>query len=1084
MLLADRFLQCGTQWIDVATGRPVQVLLRPAGARREQIAWVERCAMLAALRHPLLNALIDFGLATSSSFFEVYERRRALTLPRAAVSPLVKHAMRFLGAHGVAGGAALSPHLVRPVAPGGPAMLERPVGIVLQRREAVTAIAEAMNLAAGHGTVVLRLAAGVDAGLSTAWLEIARRARLEGFVAISPDALRRWPQLAAHIASRHFCLMTREDSGPGRLAAAALLARAGRAVWLTAAGTDAPAHGAIHLQPIGRNAMTSMVYVDPDEGPAAADILEAVRWAEGAPGRFVRHLSGAGATGTTVPLTLHESPPVYDVHEGADIADRAQSAEAHDRPRRSRIGSVLLRAGSRAAALHGRGRHAAASRLLTRAARVLAGRGDTAQAARHWLQLAWLARTRGGLASAHQHAEQAARADATAEGQLAAAFVRAVCWTDDRRLVEAEPALRSLIAAASALGDEGGRRACETALARLLYWAGRFDEANAGLQNALHSPRGDIACAALIIRSRVGLASGDIATAAHGARAVLDHVASAAEPRLVVAAHRVLAEVGHAAGDLERVRAHVSLGIAAARASRLPLGILRLRAVLLIALEAAGEKAAAGRVRLSLERASRRRLPALVLEAVNAALDRSRPLTGGLISASARTAPFETFLDLAHRAKDDDEAVKAVASEALTRVGAAAIAVVASSGRVLFAAGKPWSDRSVALAQALASGQRVMFEPSRQPPEAAEPVHCGGDLIGAIACRWTAGSVAVPGFVADSLRAAALSVATHLRQMIELSPAPPPSVWGDLLGESGAAITLRAAVYRAARAPFPVLVEGESGSGKELVARAIHKLSPRHTRRFCAINCAALGDELIEAELFGHTRGAFTGAAAERAGLFEEADGGTLFLDEVGELSPRAQAKLLRVLQEGEVRRVGENLPRRVDVRIVAATNRCLEREAAEGRFRVDLRFRLDVLRISVPPLRERVTDVPLLAQHFWRAATARVGSHATLGPDALAALSRYDWPGNVRELQNAIAWMAVHAPRRGRVSATLLPAQLATRPLSTGSSFEAAREEFERRFVRAALAQAGGQRQVAARALGVSRQGLAKMLRRLGIPN
>jgi transcriptional regulator with GAF, ATPase, and Fis domain len=172
-------------------------------------------------------------------------------------------------------------------------------------------------------------------------------------------------------------------------------------------------------------------------------------------------------------------------------------------------------------------------------------------------------------------------------------------------------------------------------------------------------------------------------------------------------------------------------------------------------------------------------------------------------------------------------------------------------------------------------------------------------------------------------------------------------------------------------------------------ARAIHKLSPRHTRRFCAINCAALGDDLIEAELFGHTRGAFTGATSERAGLFEEADGGTLFLDEVGELSARAQAKLLRVLQEGEVRRVGENLPRRVDVRVVAATNRRLEREAAEGRFRVDLRFRLDVLRLTVPALRERPGDVPLLAQHFWRVAADRVGSRAVLGPDALAALSR-----------------------------------------------------------------------------------------------
>jgi transcriptional regulator with GAF, ATPase, and Fis domain len=388
----------------------------------------------------------------------------------------------------------------------------------------------------------------------------------------------------------------------------------------------------------------------------------------------------------------------------------------------------------------------------------------------------------------------------------------------------------------------------------------------------------------------------------------------------------------------------------------------------------------------------------------------------------------------------------------------------------------------MALAQVLAGGRRVPFDARHQPPEAAEPIRCGGDLVGAIGCRWLAGTVSIAPRAAEALHAAAIAVATHVRALMESSPAPPPGVWGDLLGESAAAVALRDGVHRAARAPFPVLVEGESGSGKELVARAIHRLSPRHARRFCAINCAALGDDLVEAELFGHARGAFTGAATERAGLFEEADGGTLFLDEVGELSARAQAKLLRVLQEGEVRRVGENLPRRVDVRIVAATNRHLEREVTEGRFRVDLRFRLDVLRITVPALRERPGDVPLLAQHFWRSATERVGSRAALGPDALAALAQYDWPGNVRELQNAIAWMAVHAPRRGRVGAAALPAHVASVPRATGSSFEAAREEFERRFVRAALAQAGGQRHAAAKALGVTRQGLAKMLRRLRI--
>ena len=307
-------------------------------------------------------------------------------------------------------------------------------------------------------------------------------------------------------------------------------------------------------------------------------------------------------------------------------------------------------------------------------------------------------------------------------------------------------------------------------------------------------------------------------------------------------------------------------------------------------------------------------------------------------------------------------------------------------------------------------------------------------------------------------------------------------VWRDLIGSSPAAETLRTAIARAARAPFPVLIEGESGSGKELVARAIHRLSARRDRRLCAVNCAALSEELLEAELFGHARGAFTGAVGERAGLFEEADGGTLLLDEVGELSPRAQAKLLRVLQDGEVRRVGENLPRRVDPRVVAATNRRLDEETEGGRFRADLKFRLDVVRISVPPLRDRPTDIPQLVAHFWDEAAQRVGSRASLAPETVTALTRFDWPGNVRQLQNVIASLAVHAPRRGRVPPSLLPAHVARSTALSATTFDAARQEFERRFVAAALARAGGQRARAARAIGVTRQGLAKMLKRLGM--
>jgi DNA-binding NtrC family response regulator len=307
----------------------------------------------------------------------------------------------------------------------------------------------------------------------------------------------------------------------------------------------------------------------------------------------------------------------------------------------------------------------------------------------------------------------------------------------------------------------------------------------------------------------------------------------------------------------------------------------------------------------------------------------------------------------------------------------------------------------------------------------------------------------------------------------------------EMLGRSPAIAALRDAVARAAETTFPVVVEGESGSGKELVARAIHRLSARRHGRFAAINCAALSDELAEAELFGHTRGAFTGAVGARVGLFEEAHLGTLFLDEVAELSARTQARLLRALQEREVRRLGENTPRRVDVRVVAATNRSLAAMASRGEFREDLRFRLAVIRLQVPPLRDRVEDISLLALHSWKQMTRDMPTRALLGADALARLARHRWPGNVRELQNVIAALVVNAPRRGRVSARLVDhvlAQAGAGDTQQTGPLDTARSACERQTVVTALARHGGRKARAARELGLSRQGLAKAIKRLQI--
>jgi transcriptional regulator with PAS, ATPase and Fis domain len=392
--------------------------------------------------------------------------------------------------------------------------------------------------------------------------------------------------------------------------------------------------------------------------------------------------------------------------------------------------------------------------------------------------------------------------------------------------------------------------------------------------------------------------------------------------------------------------------------------------------------------------------------------------------------------------------------------------------------------RGVAVARAVRAN--ILLGPLRTSAgiEMAAPIRCGRATIGGLGCRWSAAGPSVAEHARTLLATAAAMCSPFCRTALDRRRTPPiAEACAELLGVSEGIGSLRRAIVRAAAAPFPVLILGESGVGKELVARAIHRESPRRMRNFAALNCAALTEELVEAELFGHARGAFTGAIAERRGLFEEADGGTLFLDEVSELSPRAQAKLLRVLQEGEVRRVGECFARHVEVRVVAATNRGLEGNDRAPSFRHDLRYRLDVIRLEVPPLRERVEDIPILANAFWARVAPLTACRARLSPATLAALACHDWPGNVRELQNVIAALAVVAPRRGIVGPSSLPAVIARAArVCTATRLEDARLMFERRYVAAALARAAGQTTRAAKELGISRQGLAKLMKRVGL--
>ena len=313
---------------------------------------------------------------------------------------------------------------------------------------------------------------------------------------------------------------------------------------------------------------------------------------------------------------------------------------------------------------------------------------------------------------------------------------------------------------------------------------------------------------------------------------------------------------------------------------------------------------------------------------------------------------------------------------------------------------------------------------------------------------------------------------------------------GGLIGNSVAMRQVFTLIERVAPTDTTVLIEGETGTGKELVAEAIHDESRRAEKPFIVFDCSAIAASLVESELFGHTKGAFTGAVGDRIGAFEAADGGTLFLDELGELPIDMQPKLLRLLEKQEVKRVGSNQTHKVDVRVVAATNRNLAEEVAKGRFREDLFYRLAVVRIPVRPLRERAEDIPLLVRHFEAQLVARSATKASVPPDVVAQMTTQAWPGNIRELRNAVArTLAIGAPTPSSAN----PRSTQRSPTNADGDLRAeidlsvplivARdrilEEFEKAYLEAALAESGGNVTRAAEIAGVNRKFIQRALAR-----
>ena len=340
------------------------------------------------------------------------------------------------------------------------------------------------------------------------------------------------------------------------------------------------------------------------------------------------------------------------------------------------------------------------------------------------------------------------------------------------------------------------------------------------------------------------------------------------------------------------------------------------------------------------------------------------------------------------------------------------------------------------------------------------------------------------GLIEHMLGEAALDVAAALRDRDGMSEPNRRTAYAGITGASAPMLELYSLLDRVAPSDSTVLIQGENGTGKELVARAIHDRSPRRDHRFVVTNCSAFNDNLLDSELFGHKRGAFTGAVADKAGLFEIADLGTFFLDEIGDMSPTLQVKVLRVLQEGTFNRVGDTETRKVDVRIIAATNRDLAAMVAAGTFREDLFYRINVINLTLPALRERRDDVPILIDYFL-ARHRRNGRPKRLTPDCQAQMLAYPWPGNVRELENEIERLVVLAGDSPTIDASLLSPRIRQfapteeEPAYDTGSLPAAVEALERKMIGAAIRRHGGNKTRAAEELKVSRRNLIRLVQK-----
>jgi DNA-binding NtrC family response regulator/tetratricopeptide (TPR) repeat protein len=1089
-IVADRFgVASDGRAIDLATGARVVLKIGVGGGAAEQTRWSRWCDELQKMHHPRLATLIDFGALGDTQRFEAWQ----CTSSRRGASEKTAKSLYALDTSG--------PETWSP----------RNCAICTIDRRADAVVADLFASLDGSRPHIISIWGPPGSGRTTAALRAARVARLNGFVPIGVPILDKID--GSLVKNRHLCIISDDDAETRWSALLSVALASPRIHVLLRIGRDELAGvDGVGLERIPENALIDAVRPTGMNRRMLGQVKRAAAMSRGLPARFARLLwrsrddSDRSGCAHRVPIVsrVAEQPSVY----GPDTRHATWPAPGELAALRHRSETAVEQLA--------KGRHGPGLRLLRQTIGSLSRRGDWSHATGSLLALASALLARGearGALAALEEARIGAERIQSDTALIDAAALSGHAWIDLARLDDAESVISTAVAVARRIDDKPRGLAASLALGRCLFWKGRYGDAAAVLAPPTDNSAGPsltVRLTAAAARAAVGL--GDIARAMSLARSATQEASRHADPALLARASCAAAFVHLAIGDVDAVAGDVRTSITAARAARDPMRAIRARLLLAESDRRRGQSSSSAPFIKRVRRMNPKHLPPILrarADLLHALADATSPEAdtvarhagrSGLAALSlyvpdasrgqdprllmdSSTDGLIGILRLCQTAEDEGRVLATVCAQVRKDLHAASAAVfgVDGSGVSLIAADGARPDPALA-SRAVTAGITVAPHLWNDRLESAAPVRYGGAVIGALAARWPLGTPYDLSRAAAVLTMAATAAAPVVSAAIERRSRPPAPALIDLLGMTASMDELRRTIVRAAAAPFAILIEGESGSGKELVAKAIHRSGLRRDRPFCTLNCAALPDDLIEAELFGHARGAFTGAVNERPGVFEEAHGGTLFLDEVGELSPRAQAKLLRVIQEGELRRIGENLSRRVDVRIIAATNRDLRHEVGAGRFRLDLLYRLDVIRLVVPPLRDRREDISLLADHFWREAVNRIGSRAVLGAATTAALAQYDWPGNVRELQNVLAALAVRAPRRGVVPPGALPPQFAESRGAEACRLDEARRTFEERFVRAALVRSGGHRGRAAIELGVTRQGLTKLMTRLGI--